>query len=171
MQNLQIPFYQISCTPFFVRGAKREIRDKNGKLIFHARNSSIIRGSFFYIFKGKRKRIPLRVLEKDLSITKQNLKNQGCKNVKESPASLQLPELCPSCDNIGTATCYLDERVQKNTKIRITYNHNKTKPKRCFIGTYDIDNLALKVKAGIDFRKFSIAYLLGSKQTVSKSTK
>lgn len=161
MQAMFLPIYHITHQPFFSRGAKREIRDENGKLLFSARNSQISKVSYHYESNGKIITIPLFVLEKDVPVTIKNLENNGCKNLQITQMSTSLPKYCPSCEHEGTATCQLDTRYETQPRfVRIWYNHTNTKPKRCFVGTYDAWTGGIKAKKGIDIRKFYPTYWL-----------
>ena len=78
-----------------------------------------------------------------------------------------LPRICPSCDNEGTIVWRDDYRDRKKElpKIRFSYNHSKTKPKGCFLGTWDNDVNQIRLKKGIDIRKMFVGYYLKEGET------
>jgi len=84
------------------------------------------------------------------------------KKPKAEPMSQWLPRTCPSCDNEGTIVWSDDYRdIKKDSpKIRFWYNHSKTKPKRCFLGTWDFTVNQIRLKKGIDVRKMFVGYYL-----------
>jgi len=164
MQRMFLPIYHITHQPFFPHGAKREMRDNNGKLLYSARNIQIREPFFHYENNGKIITIPLFVLENNVLLTIKNLKNNGGKNLKIQQVTTELPKFCPSCDHEGTATCKLDTRYETQPRfVRIHYNHNKPKKDRCYVGTYDAWTGTTKSKEGIDIRKFFRSYWLISK--------
>ena len=147
-QVLKLPVYQITAQPEFVRGAKREIRDNDGKLLFHARRISVTVGFVF---------------EKYLELVLTNLKNAGHKNLKSKQMVTDVPAICPSCNHEGNAVWNYQERgysTELNPPIRIWYNHTKTKPKRCYFGSWDYKIANIKLKKGIDPRKMFASYYL-----------
>jgi len=82
MQVVKLPFCQITYQPFFPKGAKREIRDKDGKLLYHARQMRMSINHFYYLHEGKLQEIPLFVQNKDVEITLKNLIKNGCKKAQ-----------------------------------------------------------------------------------------
>ena len=167
MQNVMLPIYHISYQPFFPRGSKKEIRDKNGKLVFNGRSSRIHRNTFYYQGENGINFIPLSVLEDDVDKTVKNLHNNGVKATTTTQHSTLLPTICPGCDHTGSATATLDKRYEtENRFIRFWYNHSITEPKRCFVATMDAKNGGIKPKAGIDLRKFFIGYYLKEGQSL-----
>jgi len=162
MQNVELPFCHISYQAIFARGAKREIRDNDGKMLFNGRNTRMQTPYFCYMFEGKPMPIPLFCQKKDVEITLKNLIQKGCKKPKAEPMVQWLPRKCPSCDNEGTIVWGDDYRDYKKEqpKIRFWYNHSKTKPKRCFLGTWDDKLNQIRLKKGIDFRKMFFSYYL-----------
>jgi len=162
MQVVKLPFCHITYQPFFPKGAKREIRDKDGKLLYHARQMRMSTSHFYYSYEGKPQKIPLFVQKKDLEITLKNLIKNGCKKPKAEPMTQWLPRTCPSCDNEGSIVWNEDKRDYKkdSPKIRFWFNHSKTKPKRCFLGTWDYAVNQIRLKKGIDIRKMFVSYYL-----------
>jgi len=138
MQVVELPYCHISYQAYFPKGAKREIRDESGKLLFNGRNTRFHTPYFYYPVgekpNQKINRIFLFCQKKDVEITLKNLTNNGCKNPKAEPMVQRLPRICPSCENEGTIVWDEDYRDYKkeNPKIRFWFNHSKTKPKRCF---------------------------------------
>jgi len=91
---MPIEAYTISHSPIFVRGSKREIRDKDGKLLYNAERRIRIRSGTFT--KEQAERI------------KFFLEEQGVKNVKMEKTKLNLPSECPSCHHQGSPTIFKD---------------------------------------------------------------
>jgi len=144
---LPIERYTISHSMEFVRGAKREIRDEDGKLL----NSE----------KSFRTHIGGTYTKEQAESFKSYMEEQGIKNIKLHKLDLDLASKCPKCGHGGTPTTYHgtgtvrvnDLRNQINRdELRLTYNHTKAKTKTCFIGTVDLDspipqiNLSSKLK-------------------------
>lgn len=166
-QNVLLPIYHISYQPFFPRGSKKEIRDENGNLEFNGLRSRIHTNTFYYQGENKINHIPLFVLEDEIDITIKNLHNNGVKATTINQQSISLPTICPSCEHTGSATTALDKRYKtENHFVRIWFNHSKTKPKRCFVATFDAKNGGMKPRDGIDIRKFFTTYYLKKGQSL-----
>jgi len=162
MRHAPIPFYHLTHEAFFPRGTKKENK-----------NVRISRSIFWYIheFEKKKKKyakaipIELFVSEENLENTIKTLKLNGVKIIKKVHLKIPLPMYCPECEKVGTSNTKLDERYEtKNHKVRITYNHGKSKH---YVGTYDLDNGSITPrgktpkKKAIDIRKFFINYWVG----------
>ena len=150
---LPVELYTISHSPEFVRGAKREIRDKDGKLLYSARAMRMHIGGTY-------------TKEQAEAITSA-MKEQGIKNIKMEKIRLNLPSECPSCHHQGSPSIYkgkgtlriTDEYNQINRdELRLIYSHSKTKPKTCLIGTVVLDSpiIQIKLKKRITNRLFRI---------------
>jgi len=143
---LPIERYKITHSMEWVRGAKREIRDDDGKLL----NSE----------KDFRTGVPGTYTKKQAESIKSYMQGQGIKNIKLRKLDLDLASKCPKCGNAGTPSIYhgtqtvrVNDIQNKNLvdELRLTYNHSKTKPKTCFIGTVDLDSqIKLNSKLKID---------------------
>lgn len=103
--------------------------------------------------------MPKEVAEK----FKEFLIELGEKDVKLEKLKMSLPSKCPSCGNKGSPTMYQgkgtvrvgDAHNKRNREeIRLIYNHSKTKPKTCVIGTVNLKTrlpeIALKSKLKIN---------------------
>lgn len=166
MRQVPIPFYHLTFEAFFPRGTKKE--NKNVRI-----STSV----FWYVheFEKKKKKyakfvpIELFVSKENLEGTIENLKLNGAKKIKKTQHKISLPRYCPECEKVGTSTTKLDDRYEtKNHKVRIHYNHGKSKH---YVGTYDLDNGSLKPrgktskKEAIDIRKFFITYWVGKRSS------
>lgn len=134
---MPVDFYTISYMPFFPRGAKKEIRDKYGKLLFNARNTRITVGGNYN-------------KEQATKIVTQ-LKKQGYKKVTMNQLSVDLLSKCPSCERYGNPEIRPDTRFEiKSPSYRLRYNHS-TKPKTCYVGTVSFSSgLQIKLKRGLE---------------------
>jgi len=143
---MPIEVYTISHSPEFVRGAKREIRDGNGKLLYSARQMRMHIGGTY--------------IKEQAEKIKSFIQEQGLKNVKMEKTNLDLPSECPSCHHQGSPSIYkgkgtlriTDEYNQINRdELRLIYSHSKTKPKTCLIGTVVLDSpiIQIKLKKGL----------------------
>jgi len=137
--HLPIDLFTISHSPQFARGAKREMRDENGKLMFNARNTRMVIGGSYQKSEAQ-------------AITN-SLTDQGFKNVKMKPTSLNLPSKCQSCKREGTPAITVDRRKDLlEPKLRLNYNHDSY-PKTCYIGTVSLSpfpKITLKASLPID---------------------
>ncbi len=144
---LPVERYTISHSMEWVRGAKREIRDDDGKLLNSERDFRTGIGGTY--------------TKEQAETLKSYMQEQGIKNIKLHKLDLNFSTKCPKCEHDGTPTIYHgtgtvrvnDRHNQVNRdELRLTYNHTKTKPKTCFIGTVDLDspipqiNLSSKLK-------------------------
>jgi len=143
---LPIELYTISYSTEFVRGAKREIRDDNGKLLFSSRQMRTHIGGTYS-------------KEQAETITSA-MNEQGIKNIKTEKTNWNLPSECPNCQHQGTPSIYkgkgtlriTDEHNQINRdELRLIWSHTKTKPKTCFVGTVVLDSPIpqIKLKKGL----------------------
>lgn len=95
--------------------------------------------------------------KENAELIKEFLITHGQKDVKLEKMKIDLPTKCPSCENNGTPSMYQGKgTLRKNDKhnkinrdeIRLIYNHSKTKPKTCFIGTVNMkQSLEIKLKS------------------------
>lgn len=90
------------------------------------------------------------------------LKQQKEKDVKMEKFKMPLPSICPNCNNKGSPSIYKghgtvrisDEYEQKDrTELRLIYNHSKTKPKTCVIGTVNLKKYPVEIKLKTKFKK------------------
>ena len=143
---LPIEIDTISHSPEFVRGAKKEIRDDNGKLLYSARQMRMHIGGTF--------------TKEQAETIASAMKEQGIKNIKFEKTKLNLPSECPSCHHQGSPSIYKgkgtlridDERNQINRdEFRLIWSHTKTKPKTCFVGNVNLDTpiTQIKLKKGL----------------------
>lgn len=153
--TVPLPVFMIKSRPKIPYGAKRRLVDGNGKTIFNLNNSTITH---------------FACLDKHKELAIKNAESDGFKNVKAEQMYMILPKVCPSCNNAGTSTFNYDDRgyrPQSIPAIRIWYNHTKTVPKRCLVGTWR--NGAIVLKKTIDIRKMSMPYQI--KNNLSKLRK
>jgi len=148
---MPIELYTISYRTEFVRGAKREIRDDNGKLLYSSRQMRTVIGGTY--------------TKEQAETIISTMKEQGIKNTKMNKLKFNLTSECPSCHNPGSPSTYhgkgtlrtTDEHNQINRdELRLQYNHSKTKPKTCFIGTVILDSPIpqIKLKQGLPIDSF-----------------
>lgn len=147
--NAYLPsgLYTISHSMEWVRGAKREIRDDDGKLLNSERDFRTHIGGTY--------------TKEQAESIRTDMQKQGIKNIKLHELDWNFSSKCPKCGNAGNPTIYhgtqtirRNDTQNKNLvdELRLTYNHSKTKPKTCFIGTVDLDlpipqiNLSSKLK-------------------------
>lgn len=143
---LPVELYTISHSPQFTRGAKREIRDNYGNLLYSSRQMRMHVGGTFTKDQAK--------------IIISEMKSDGIKNIKLTKTNLNLPNKCPSCKNNGSPSIYKgkgtlrvgDKHNEKNRdELRLIYSHSVTKPKTCFVGTVLLDSpvVQIKLKTGL----------------------
>ena len=147
--NAYLPaeLYTISYSTEFVRGAKTEIRDDDGKLLYNAKTSM--------------RTHPMETYTKEQAESfKSFLHEQGIKNIKLHKPKWDFPSKCPSCHNYGTPNIYNWKgtlrsgegyKEIKRDSLKLIYNHSKTKPKTCLVGTVDLDSTIpqIKLKPGL----------------------
>ena len=141
MHTYQLKFIQY-LSPIFARGAKREIRDDDGKLLYNAERQS----SFTII----------RTFTKEQAERKKSiLDEQGVKNVKINKTKLNLSTECPRCLHQGTPTIFETTGTVRahdrqnginRDELRLEYSHTKTKPKTCFIGYVNLETPIPEIK-------------------------
>jgi len=138
---LPVEHYTISHSMEWVRGAKREIRDNDGKLLISERDF--------------RQGVPGTYTKEQAESIKSYMQKQGIKNIKLNKLDLDLKSKCPKCGNLGTPNFYhgtqtvrVNDPQNKNyeDELRLTYNHSKTKPKTCFIATVDLNPSMTQIK-------------------------
>ena len=147
--NAYLPaeLYTISYSTEFVRGAKTEIRDDDGKLLYNAKTSM-------------RTHIAGTYTKEQAESFKSFLQEQGIKNIKLHKPKWDFPRECPSCKHNGQPNIYKQkgtyrindtEKGIKRDSLKLFYNHSKTKPKTCLIGTVDLDSTIpqIKLKPGL----------------------
>ncbi len=98
-------------------------------------------------------------------LMKEFLTAQGQKDVKLEKMKIDLPTICPNCQHKGTPTMYQgkgtlrikDKHNEINRdEIRLIYNHSKTKPKTCGIGTVIMKYpLEIKLKSKLKIKLLS----------------
>jgi len=138
---LPIERYTISHSMEWVRGAIREIRDKDGKLLKSERDFRTHIGGTY--------------TKEEAETFKSYMQEQGIKNIKLHKLNLNFPSECPKCGHAGTPTIYNGtgtvrandrQNLINRDEHRLTYNHSKTKPKTCFIGTVDLNSQVTHIK-------------------------
>jgi len=155
---LPVELYTISHSMEWVRGAKREIRDDDGKLL----NSE----------QDFRTHIGGTYTKEQAESLKSYMQEQGIKNIKLHKLDWNFASKCPRCGNAGNPSMYHgtgtvranDRQNQINRdELRLTYNHTKTKPKTCFIGTVDLDLPIpqIKLSSKLKFNCLSYARRVG----------
>jgi len=149
---LPIERYTISHSMEWVRGAKREIRDEDGKLL----NSE----------RSFRTHIAGTYTKKEAEEFKSYMHEHGVKNIKLHKLDLDLASECPKCENAGTPSIYhgkptfrVYDKHNKNNKdeLRLIYSHSKTKP-NCFIGTVDLDSQITQIKLNSKLKIDSLSH-------------
>lgn len=146
--HLPIELYTVSYSPQFPRGAKREIRDDDGKLLFSARQMRI-RDS--------------RVFTKDqIENVIKALVTVGYQNVEAVQQKIDLPSKCPACKREGTPAITIDKRQDlKEKKNRLNYNHTSS-PKTCYVGTVNFEGMTqIKLKQGLPINSLGYANRVG----------
>jgi len=150
---LPVELYRISHSMEWVRGAKREIRDDDGKLLNSERDFRTGIGGTY--------------TKEEAESIRSDMQKQGIKNIKLHKLNLDLPSKCPKCGNAGTPTIYHgtgtvranDELNQINRdELRLTYNHTKTKPKTCFIGTVNLNSSITQIKLNSKLKIDSLSH-------------
>ena len=150
---LPIERYTISHSMEWVRGAKREIRDKDGKLLNSERD---FRTHIFGTYT-----------KEEAESIRTDMQKQGIKNIKLHKLNLDLPSKCPKCGNAGTPTIYhgtqtvrVNDTQNKNLvdELRLTYNHSKTKPQTCYIGIVDLDSSITQIKLNSKLKIDSLSH-------------
>jgi len=150
---LPIERYKITHSMEWVRGAKREIRDDDGKLLNSERDF--------------RTGVPGTYTKEQAESIKSYMQGQGIKNIKLHKLGLDLASKCPKCGNAGTPTIYHGTQTVRVNDIqnknivdehRLTYNHSKTKPKTCFIGTVDLDSQITQIKLNSKLKIDSLSH-------------
>jgi len=138
---LPVKLYTISYSTEFVRGAKREIRDDYGNLLYSSRQMRTHIGGTY-------------TKEQSEAII-YDMNKQGIKNAKMKETKLNLPSKCPRCKQQGSPSIYKgkgtyrlhDKEKQINRdELRLQYNHSKTKPKTCYIGIVVLDSPITQIK-------------------------
>ena len=153
--NAYLPsgLYTISHSMEWVRGAKREIRDKDGKLLSSERDFRTHIGGTY--------------TKEQAESIKSYMQEQGIKNIKLHKLDLDLASKCPKCENAGTPSIYhgtgtvrANDRLNQinRDELRLTYNHTKTKPKTCFIGTVDLDSSITQIKLNSKLKIDSLSH-------------
>ena len=137
----------------WVRGAKREIRDKDGKLLNSERDFRIGIGGTY--------------TKEQAESIRSDMQKQGIKNIKLHKLNWNFSSKCPKCGNTGNPTIYhgtgtvrANDRLNQinRDELRLTYNHTKTKPKTCFIGTVDLDSSIPQIKLNSKLKIDSLSY-------------
>ena len=139
---MPIGLYQVSYQPFFERGAKRKIRDENGKLIYNAENTRITRQ---YVYT-----------KDEIENVMQTANEKGYKKARKEELTIPLPRECPLCHRLGSPAKYktrfrvkdkmLDD-IEKNKlsqKYLLKYSHS-TSPEKCHIGFIEISKQGIKI--------------------------
>ena len=106
------------------------------------------------------------VYQKYLDAIKSKMSSNGIL-IDAKQMSANLPIFCLSCEREGTPEFNEEKRLYTEGKtpiFRIYYNH-KSKPRRCYVGTWK--NGQTSLKRGIDQRKMGITYWL-KKNRMSK---
>lgn len=143
---LPVDLYTISHAPQFARGAKREIRDDDGQLLYSSRQMRMHVGGTF--------------TKQQAELVKHEMQEAGIKNIKLHKTKLNLPSKCPSCKNNGSPSIYKGKGTLrkddthneiKRDELRLIYSHSNTKPKTCFVGTVLLDSpiVQIKLKSGL----------------------
>jgi len=133
---LPISIYKLTSALQFTRGAKREIRDDNGKLFFSERQMSIS--------------IPGEYTKEELGTVIEQLEKQGHKRIKAKELSIDVPSKCPSCKKNGTPSIQPWQPTWKKPPIKkLVYGHS-SKPKTCLIGQVEfVGGMRIKLKKGL----------------------
>lgn len=134
--HFPIGLFTVSYQPFFPRGAKRKLRDENGKLLYNLENSRIKTGRTFS--------------EDEIDDVIKLLKEQGFKKIKKEELTIDLPRICPLCHRPGSPSKRKDirfrlkdktlddiEKKKKNQKFVLKYTHSKS-PETCHIAYIDL---------------------------------
>ncbi len=143
---LPVELYTISHSPQFTRGAKKEIRDDDGKLLCSSRQMRMYIGGTY--------------TKEQADVIVDTMKEDGIKNIKLTKTNLNLPHKCPSCKNNGSPSIYKGRGIMrvsdkhneiKRDELRLIYSHSITKPKTCFVGTVLLDSpvVQIKLKSGL----------------------
>lgn len=144
--HFPIGLFTISHQPIFPRGAKTEIRDNKGKLLYNMKTmSSITHGKIFS--------------KDEIDIVVESLKKQGYKRVKKNELTIDLPRRCPRCNFNGspkivkTRKRYTpkhdtlsDEEKSNLFYIKLHYGHSTTKPETCIIGDIVVSPKNIQIK-------------------------
>ena len=132
---LPIERFTISHSMEWVRGAKREIRDDDGKLLNSERDFRTGIGGTY--------------TKEQAESIRSDMEKQGIKNIKLRKLNWDLPSKCPRCKNNGNPNIYLHKEPysQKHVSqginkdfLRLVYNHSHTNPKMCVVGTVILDS-------------------------------
>lgn len=142
--HFPIGLFTISYQPFFPRGAKRKLRDENGKLIYNLENSRIKTGHIFS--------------EDEIDNVVKSLKEQGYKKIKKEELTINLPRICPVCHRLGSPSKRKDtrfklkdkilddiEKKKQNQKYVLKYTHSES-PETCHIGYIDFSKKDVQIK-------------------------
>lgn len=144
--HFPIGLYLVSYQPIFPRGAKTEIRDENGKLVYNMKTMSSI--------------TPGKIFSKDeIDNVVKSLTEQGYKRVKKKEMTIDLPRACPRCHNIGSPKIakmkkrytprhdkLSDEEKSKLYYTKLHYGHSTTKPETCLIGDILASSKGIEIK-------------------------
>ena len=133
---LPIDIFAISHSMEWVREAKREIRDKDGKLLNSEKDFRIGIGGTY--------------TKEQAESIRSDMQKQGIKNIKLHKLNLDFPSKCPSCKREGTPAITEDKRAELNEKKhRLNYNHSSGK-KTCYVGTVNFSEITeIKLKRGL----------------------
>ena len=154
--HFPIGFFTISYQPFFPRGAKRKLRDENGKLIYNLENSRITTGHIFS--------------EYDVDNAIKYLNEQGYKKIKKNELTIDLPRKCPVCGELGSPSKRKDTRfklkdqllddIEKNKQNQnyiLKYTHSKS-PETCHVGYIDFSKNGIQIKLNKKILKNTLPY-------------
>jgi len=143
--HFPIGLFTVSCQPIFPRGAKTELRDEQGKLLYN--------------MKTKSKTNLSRVFSKDeIDNVVELLKERGFKRVKKKELTIDLPRICPRCNNRGSPKIVKmkkrytpkhdklsDEEKSKLFYTKLHYGHSTTKPETCLIGDILVSTKGIEI--------------------------
>jgi len=150
---LPVELYTISHNMEWVRGAKREIRDDDGKLLNSERDFRTHIGGTY--------------TKEQAESIRTDMQKQGIKNIKLHKLNWNFSSKCPKCGHVGNPTTYhgtgtvrVNDRLNQinRDELRLTYNHTKTKPKTCFIGTVDLNPSIPQIKLNSKLKNDSLSY-------------
>lgn len=154
--HFPIGLFTISYQPFFERGAKRKIRDENGKLIYNAENSRITKN---YIYT-----------KDEIENVMQTAKEKGYKKVRKNELTIDLPRMCPVCHRLGSPSKRKDirfklkdrllddiEKNKQNQNYVLKYTHSES-PETCHAGYLAISKHGIQITLNKKLPYNALAY-------------